>query len=302
MSSLLGDMAGYLRHGTLWPALQDELSKYANGGATALAASLGRYVRLLRSPLPPVPRGRGPVIVTLTTLPSRVGLLRPVLASLLDQTVPPARVVLALPEHSLREDTGYRLPAFLDHPAVEVLRSERDWGPATKLIPAWQRADPEQLLLALDDDNIYPRDLLENLLRWRQRVPGAALGLRGWNVGPSLDLNQARILYGTGLRELRPVDVLTGTWGILARRDFFDEGLLDYRGYPEDAVWVDDVWFSGHLARRGVARRVVPGVYAPLPTRANWVNDLARNVNHGGERDNRVLAAFAPHWERHGSA
>lgn len=287
---------GYLRDGTLVPAVRDELAKYANGG---LATALLRYLRLLRAPLPEH-RAGGRVIVTLTTLPSRVDLLRPVLASLLDQTVPPARIVLALPDVSRREQAAYRLPAFLDHPSVEVLRCGRDWGPATKLIPAWERAEPDRLLLALDDDNIYPRDLLERLLSWQQRLPFAALGLRGWSVGPALDFNHAPIVYGTALRELRAVDVLTGTWGFLVRRDFFDEALLDYRGYPEDAFYVDDVWFSGHLARRGIPRRVVPSRLAPLPTRANWVNDLARNVNHGGRRDNAMLAAFASHWERHG--
>lgn len=300
MSSLLGDLAGYLRSGTLVPAVQDELSKYANGGASALATSLARYLRLWRAPLPR-PGRSGPVLVTLTSLPSRVGLLRPVLASLLDQTVPPARVVLALPEFSQREQTAYRPPAFLDHPAVEVLRCERDWGPATKLIPAWQRAGPDRLLLALDDDNIYPDDLIERLLHWHQRMPGAALGLRGWSVGRRLDFTRAKIHYGTGQRELRPVDVLTGTWGFLIRRDFFDDAVLDYSGFPEEAFSVDDVWFSGHLARRGVPRRVISSRQAPLPTRANWVNDLARNVNCGGQRDNRVLAAFAPYWERLGS-
>lgn len=300
MSSLLADLVGYLRSGTLVPALQDELSKYANGGASALAGDLVRYLRLLRAPLPS-PARRSSVIVTLTSLPSRVGLLRPVLASLLDQTVPPSRVVLALPAFSQREQAAYRLPAFLDHPCVEVLPCERDWGPATKLIPSWQRAGPDSLLLALDDDNIYPRDLIERLLHWHQRMPAAALGLRGWSVGAALDFNRARIHYGTGQRELRPVDILTGTWGFLVRRDFFDEALLDYSGYPEEAFWVDDVWFSGHLARRGVPRRVISSCHAPLPTRANWVNDLARNVNDGGQQDNRVLAAFAPYWERLGS-
>ncbi|MEW6283616.1 MAG: hypothetical protein AB1758_33705, partial [Candidatus Eremiobacterota bacterium] len=253
-----------------------------------------RYARLQASPLPAARGPAGGVLVTLTSLPSRMDLLKLTLASLLDQTVLPQRVQVCLPRASLREGCGYRLPDFLDHPRVRVLRCDTDWGPATKLLPSWVESGPEQLLLAVDDDNVYPPDLVETLLRWHRLRPDAVVGLRGWRVGSPFA--RTEILFGTRQRHLSRVDVLTGTWGYLLRRDHLDERVLDYSGWPRDAFFVDDVWICGHLARRGVPRLLVPATSPPFSTRAAWVNDLGRRENSSGERDDRVAAAFARFW------
>ncbi len=269
-----------------------ELSKYRNAFPWGLGPLLLRYLRLHARPLlkpRPAPSDGHRVVISLTTLPSRLPGIRTCLASLLDQTRPADELVLALPERSHREGRGYTLPGWLQ--GVRVLACECDWGPATKFIPTLQQEGPRTLVLVVDDDNVYPADLVETLLRWHQRFPDAALGYRGWELTPTRDWRETETLYGTGLRAPRRVDVVTGTWGVLVQPRFFRT--LAGPVWPEDAFFVDDIWLNGQLAAAGVERWLVPGRLPPLPTVTQWKNDLGRRENADGRRNNAVIASFS---------
>ena len=274
-------------------------SRFSNVSRGALLRLAVRYARLhLRQALIPTSPGDlfGPVIC-LTTIPSRIQHLAPTLNSLLDQTAPAAAIRLFLPGCSRREERGYELPRFLQTArSVEVVRCERDWGPATRLIPALDSAAAGAVLISVDDDTIYPPDLVETLLRWHERLPGCALAYRGWPAPASLRWADSPTIYGTTLAQPQAVDVVTGTWGALVQPSLFDAGVRDYDAYPPDAFFVDDVWFSGHLARRGVPRLVVPAGLPPLPRRVHHRNSLIDGENAGGRHNDVMLRAFAPYW------
>src|SRR5438067_400209 len=123
------------------------------------------------------------VIASLTTVPGRINNLRPTIRSLLKQTRPPDEIVLAIPEFSIREERPYVVPEYLLHfPRLRILRSQRDWGPATKFIPiireelAGGRRDT--VIMVVDDDRVYPRDALETYLHYSKQLPDAALCFR----------------------------------------------------------------------------------------------------------------------------
>lgn len=275
----------------------NELSKHRNAFPWHIPGILWRYLRLHWRPrlLPRVAPNDGlRVVISLTTVPSRLPSIRTGLASLLDQTRPPDEVVLALPRHCLREGRGYELPCWLE--GIRVLECERDFGPATKLIPALRdQSDPRTLLIFLDDDNVYPVDMVETMLTWHRRFPDAALGYRALRFPPSLDFRETPVLYGSGLSSPRPVDVLTGTWGVLVQPRFFPAS-LPLPEFPEDAFFVDDIWINGQLARAGIDRWIIPARSAPLATLTQWKNDLGRFENANGRRDNPVIASFREHW------
>jgi hypothetical protein len=244
------------------------------------------------------PRAGSPrVVVSLTTIPSRIVQIKAVLNSLIDQTVPAHKIVLALPDVSRREKREYTLPAFLsDSQAITVLRCV-DWGPATKLIPMLlAEPAPDTLILAVDDDTIYPPDLIANLLAWHAQHPDATIGLRGWSLPDTLDWRATQTVYGTQLDHPLRCDVLTGTWGFMVQPRFFDEQLLDYAAYPHEAFFVDDVWFNGHLARRHVPRLIVPCRRPPMSTRLTRTNGLFFRNNRDGHNNNVVIRAFADAW------
>ena len=82
------------------------------------------------------------VVVTLTTLPSRIDRIEPTLKSLLRQTIRPRAIRLNVPATSRREGSAYRVPERLRRlRSIAIVRVD-DYGPATKLIPALQDSPP----------------------------------------------------------------------------------------------------------------------------------------------------------------
>lgn len=244
------------------------------------------------------------IVVSLTTVPSRIARILPALNSLLDQTVIPDRIFVALPPRSTREQTGYVVPEELHgHPRVTVLPSSRDWGPATKVIPALLRmADtPDAAILAVDDDNVYPRTFVETFRRFATLLPDAALSLRGFAVPTSMRWRDCREFTGTAVTAPARTDIVQGCGGILVRPRFFDADLLDYASAPREAFFVDDIWISGHLARRGIPRYVVPfpGAFIYLPSLATFSGSaLDRGVNRSGRNNDLLMDHFSADWRR----
>ncbi|MFI5778925.1 hypothetical protein [Nocardia sp. NPDC051570] len=278
-----------------WSNVDHLQKRFGNATLASVTHDLARAARLLRRDPAPrtVPARAERVVVTLSTVPQRRGHLRPVLRSLLDQTVPPDRLLLAWPHHSRRSGSAYPAPPRL--PAgVEILRCE-DEGPATKLLPAL-RTEPDAVLVVVDDDAIYPDTFLEDLLTAHRQVPTAALGLRGQHVRFGCDPRYLGHVCGTAVLDHVPVDVLMGMWGYLIPPGSLDHAVHDFSGWPAEVRWQDDVWISAHLARRGVPRLVVPVRGMPIESTGAFVAALHHTVNRSGHNEAVAFETFTQWW------
>ena len=228
------------------------------------------------------------VLVSLTTTPARIRGIRPTLASLVDQSLPPDAIVLNLPHLCEREGRGYEIPASLaQFPRLRVERCERDFGPATKLIPTLLRgSDPDAAVIVVDDDQIYPRELVANLLRWSEQLPDAALCHRGFRVPRNFEQSRRNTIYAEQRRDPEPIEIIQGSAGYLVRPRFFGPALFDYGVAPPAARTRDDVWVSGQLARAGVDRFVVPLEGSRSRLSRGWVH-RRRALSHHENRDDR---------------
>jgi hypothetical protein len=202
---------------------------------------------------------RSSVIVSLTTIPSRVPFLEQTLKSLLRQSLAPARIVLNLPRQSARDGARYVLPERLSNVAgVQVVWLDEDLGPATKLLPTLTGANPKQMIAVVDDDHLYPPNFIADLEEAARAFPDAAFAFSGWCVPEDLTdratrlWSNLRMLPPTPLRarrvtKPRAVDILQGCNGYLVRPTFFDlVALNNFSVAPPEARWVDDVWISLH--------------------------------------------------------
>lgn len=252
-----------------------------------------RSIRLLRHD--PMPRTLTPrperIVVSMTTIPERASKIAPALRSLLDQSCPADRVLLAWPSPAKQGTCPKqsRLPC-----GVEVFPCE-DQGPATKFLAA-HAVEPRAAIVVVDDDVIYPADFLATLLDAHRLEPMTALGWRGWRLQPGVDPRDFDHVFATSVREATPVDVLLGTWGYLIPPGALDEAVHDFRGWPSELRFVDDVWISGHLARRGIARRVVPARGLPIETAASSISALTNGPNRSGHNDRVGIQAFSAWW------
>mgnify|MGYP002624112817 FL=1 len=195
------------------------------------------------------------VIVSLTTIPSRVAYLDKILNCLRNQTYPIDKIYLNLPEDSRREGRPYpELPTTLDLRGVKVVRC-LDLGPITKIAPMLQfENDPDTLIVTVDDDIEYAPTRMEELVYWSQRFPDSAIGGSGKIVGEWWNC----FGYVRHVERPVPVSIIEGYSGCIYRRKFFTTDLLNYTGAPSGAFYNDDVWISGHLARKGMVRLIHP--------------------------------------------
>ena len=203
------------------------------------------------------------VIASLTTLPDRIFNLEPTVRCLLNQTRPPDEIVLSIPEFSVRQKRPYSIPKYLSQfPTLRIVPCKTDWGPATKFIPLVQeelaagRADT--LIMVVDDDRIYPRDALETYLHYHEQFPNAALCFRGGPMPRNFYWFLPKLFLGSRLRKAKRVAVITGCGSYLIQPRFFDLALWNYSDAPASAFYMDDIWISGNLDRRGVEKYVVP--------------------------------------------
>ena len=192
------------------------------------------------------------VVVSLSTIPSRVSHLAKVLNSLLDQTYPIDQIYLNIPYWSTRENCPY--PDLTSSSRIKIIRCE-DYGPITKLIPVLQvEKNPETIIITVDDDVQYNNKQVEKLVYWAQKYPDSAIGSGGVIAGSGINF------FGKIIspNQLTSVSVIEGVTGCAYRRKFFTSDILDYTGAPKEAFYHDDFWISGHLARKGIPRLVHP--------------------------------------------
>ena len=211
---------------------------------------------------------RSDVIVCMTALPSRLVMIDDVLKSLLRQTRAPAEIRLYLPAFSKREKTPYQVPPHLRRlKSVVIFEGGEDHGPATKFRSAIQDAGPDQKLLIVDDDRIYPRDMLQLLDDAATANPDAAFCIGGWLAPPDLVdrpttmmMNINRIppaqIRPARIRRQTPIDILMGAHGFIIRPRQVDlQRLFDYSQAPAAAFFADDIWISAYCR---VAKYAVP--------------------------------------------
>jgi hypothetical protein len=220
------------------------------------------------------------VIVTLTTIPSRLNNTLYTIKSLLNQTIKPDEIVLSLPVESIREKSNGdpytmndQLIKFIKENNITVYRCSKDYGPATKIIGVLERQIPlniskdlEPLIVTFDDDKLYYKGALEQLLNGWKRNKNCVICRKGSNLfykqKNNINFFLEEVSKGNELNKDKEVLTLFGTGGVLYRSSYFDVDIFNYKKYypdfPEDKfITVDDVFLSGYLGRKGILK-IVP--------------------------------------------
>lgn len=239
------------------------------------------------------------IIVSFSTIPSRISEIVPTVKSLLSQQMAPKKICLNVPKLSMREKVEYVIPDEIANlKCLEIVRVEKDWGPSTKFIPSIQTFDSDQKILVLDDDNMYPTTMLAAFDKASDEKPDCIVAASGWRVPIDL-VDRSTTLWTniteqppvplptTRVNDYYPIDIVQGYSGYLLRPRFFNfDDLTNYPEEPRAVKFVDDVWVSAHAL---VPKYVFPSnrfCYIPFWTEGFFKsNSLASINNHGKERD-----------------
>ncbi len=252
------------------------------------------------------------MIVSLTTTPQRIDKIGPALASVIDQTVLPDKVILTVPEFD-KDGVPFNIPKFIKYmPLVEVRRVANDVGPATKWFYTCQANDiaEDTPIIVLDDDQVYPKKLVEHYLNASMQFPGAAFTLLGWKVPKTfvhLDrecLASARIrllgkdkLNRVAVKQER-VDCVQGASSYMITKGMVttDVSIFDEQ---EAARYADDMLISGLLAKKRIKVYVLPASFRFVRLHV-WAlrqaESLFKSVNKQSTYNDQLYRLFEKDW------
>lgn len=179
------------------------------------------------------------IIVSLTTSPKRIHKIKPLIDIIMNQTLPPDKMVLNLPYVFKRDNSFFsEIPDFItNHPKIIVNRCE-DIGPITKIIPTIQLYSnkPETIVISIDDDTEYCSNFIEVYLQYSQLHPNSV------------------VVSATQLM----VDLkyfIEGFKGVLYKVKFFknfDYSSLGKENQPLECYLADDFVISNYLAKENI--------------------------------------------------
>lgn len=132
-------------------------------GTILLAYLILKYVNLVQENFE-----NPKIYISMSTIPSRIDFLKPVLESLLNQVIPPSHIYINVPLKYKRFNTPLVIPDWLEKlPTVSLYKIDNDYGPGTKFIGSLMNPliKPHDLIVITDDDLIKKTHWLETLLR-----------------------------------------------------------------------------------------------------------------------------------------
>lgn len=240
------------------------------------------------------------LIVSLTTYPKRIGLLEPVLESIYAQTRKADEVVLWLAEEQFpgREaDLPENLRNLVSAGKLTVRWCD-DLKPHKKYFYALQEYEND-LVVTVDDDLLYPRDMLDALYRSYLQYPDAVSTLRAHLV--MLNEDQRIMPYGKWIQETdyciyEPSMQLMATGGAgvlypphLLRKEFFNADVI-----RDKCLWADDLWLKIMEVMSGV-----PVVVARPHEQLQYLPDSQEEALHRlnvGQNQNDVQLEQVSKW------
>ena len=200
------------------------------------------------------------IVVSMTTIPSRLENLDKVLESIIDkQTVKPDVVYLNVPHVFGRTGETYDLSKLeYSNPRLKIQRCD-DYGPVTKLLPALEAeyGNERTVIIYADDDNIVPSDFVQQYVKQSQKKPGhvmyARCGQKFYSKSPTpVDDNNGCTIPEAFEGILLPVDAI--------------KDLEDFKSFVMKAIRnkscfkSDDYVVGAYLTSRSIPRSPVQGV------------------------------------------
>lgn len=200
-------------------------------------------------------------IVSLTSFPAAITYAAGAVRSILAGSVLPDKLILYVTASQFPDG---RLPQELQelsdsNPIFEVRNYDTDIRSYRKLIPALNDF-PDDVIVTIDDDVWYHRNMLRDLLRLHAQIPDAVLAHRAKRVEIGVPYRKwpkyrwysflfKRLHIGFG-------NIQTGVGGVLYPPHSLKPDMLDPRIFTEVAPTTDDIWFWAAAVAKGT--RIVP--------------------------------------------
>ena len=168
-----------------------------------------------------------PIYVSVTSISKNQHLLSKSLISIINQTLKPTNIFVYLSSEPSFFDNGFENKKIKDSNLVNTLKNPlikiiwgKDMGPFGKLLPILkQKWSEDCIIITIDDDIIYSKDLIKNLVKDYNKYK-CVISYRGFT--PNLD-NVENFDYrkSKALISKHLYNFPTGVGGILYKPEFF---------------------------------------------------------------------------------
>jgi len=234
--------------------------------------------------------GESDVIVSLTTHGKRIYDVHAAIESIMQGSVKPNRIVLWISE----DYKNIILPLTLQNQMKRGLeiRYCKDIRSYTKLVPAL-REFPEASIITIDDDIIYPHDLLECLINGHKEYPDCICANWIREFPRDLDKKYISLLKWSQLFDTEDVSeryFFEGFAGVLYPPHSLDPEVFNEAVFLDICKYADDVWFNAMALKAGTKVKYAWKHYSIASFIFNeGVQSVAlQNVNNKGELLNDV--------------
>ncbi|MCM1530958.1 MAG: glycosyltransferase [Bacteroides sp.] len=243
------------------------------------------------------------VIVSLTSFPAAIHYAIGAVKSILQGSVLPDKVVLYLTfpdfgEIGIPQDL---LKLAENNPIFEIRNNDPDLRSYQKLIPALNDF-PEAVVVTIDDDVLYHRHMLRDLLKVHRIVPDAIVAHRVRRIIPDAPYSMWKKYkwYHFLIKRIHAgyKNLLTGVGGVLYPPHSLKAEMLDVKIYSKIAPTADDLWFwAAAVANR---RKIVPVPFGrnklhyggkPLD-----ISLMKTNIESGIDRNALVMQAILENY------
>ena len=236
------------------------------------------------------------IIVSLTSFPAAIPYVVQSIRSILNGSFIPDKIVLYLDTQKFPNGV---LPAELEalkaeNDIFEVRFDPRDIRSYKKLIPALEDF-PNDIIITVDDDINYHKDLLSDLIRVHKQLPDCIIAHRVRKIKVNKPYSKWRKYkwYNFIFKRYHfdHLAMQTGVGGVLYPPNSLDEDMLDPELFMKLAPTNDDIWFW--------AAAVSKGTYVvPIPNGRNIVKEVGKpdnlalktiNLKSGDDRNREAL-------------
>ena len=195
------------------------------------------------------------IIVSITSFPAAIQYAIPAVQSILDGSVKPYKIVLYL---TASQFPDRKIPNELQemqdkNPIFEVRFYDEAIRSYTKLIPALKDF-PNDIIVTVDDD-LYHKNMLQNLLCVHKRYPNAIIGhnVKRLKFGIPYRKWKKYRWYSFFTSNTRPKfgNAQAGCGGVLYPSKSLKGEMLDPKLFTEIAPTVDDIWFWAAAVANG---------------------------------------------------
>ena len=203
------------------------------------------------------------IIVSLTSFPLALPFAVRAINSILDGSALPDKIVLYL---TAQQFPKAKIPSSLQdlltlNSIFEVRFCNQIISSYTKLIPAIKDF-PNEIIVTIDDDVLYHKNMLKCLLSRHQKFPNAIIGHRVRRIKPNVRYRKWKCYKRISIltHSFKPSfrNLQTGVGGVLYPPNSLSKEMLKSDLFMRLAPTVDDIWFWAAAVANGTKISPVP--------------------------------------------